>query len=108
MNNISIIIEAALMEGIWTPEQVEEYITAGEGLPLKTFAEWKKAGYVVKKGESAVLKTRLWQMKKKKKSADEQTDGEDKDKNDFYLCPAHLFSAEQVVPMEKKEDEKID
>ena len=68
MNNISIIIEAALMEGIWTPEQVEEYITAGEGLPLKTFAEWKKAGYVVKKGESAVLKTRLWQMKKKKKS----------------------------------------
>ncbi len=107
MNNISIIIQDALLQGIYTPEQVEKYISEGEGLPLKTFAEWRKAGYVVKKGETAILKTRLWQMKKKK-PADEQKEGEEQDKTDFYLVPAHLFSEDQVVPIVRKENKDND
>ena len=72
---------------------------------LKTFKEWKEAGYIVRKGEKALLiwgmpitskleKQRIEQLKKQGKEK------EAKAKEDFFpLC--YLFAENQVHKLEK-------
>ena len=74
----------------------EHYAQAGH-TELKSFSEWKKAGYYVKKGEKAIL---LWAHPKPSREAKEfaksQGKSEDEAKNDFYPL-AYLFSSKQVA-----------
>lgn len=66
------------------------------GENLFTFQEWKERGYSVKKGEHAIIKTRLW--KPKKHSENKQEEG-DEIRRRFFLANAALFSFEQVEPI---------
>ena len=74
----------------------EHYAQAGH-TELKSFSEWKEAGYYVKKGEKAIL---LWAHPKPSREAKElaKSEGknEDEAKNDFYPL-AYLFSSKQVA-----------
>lgn len=74
----------------------EHYAQAGH-TELKSFSEWKEAGYYVKKGEKAIL---LWAHPKPSREAKEfaksQGNSEDEAKNDFYPL-AYLFSSKQVA-----------
>lgn len=74
----------------------EHYAQAGH-TELKSFSEWKEAGYYVKKGEKAIL---LWAHPKPSREAKEfaksQGKSEYEAKNDFYPL-AYLFSSKQVA-----------
>ena len=74
----------------------QHYAQAGH-TELKSFSEWKEAGYYVKKGEKAIL---LWAHPKPSREAKElaksQGKSEDEAKNDFYPL-AYLFSSKQVA-----------
>lgn len=74
----------------------QHYAQAGH-TELKSFSEWKKEGYYVKKGEKAIL---LWAHPKPSREAKELAKSlgknEDEAKNDFYPL-AYLFSSKQVA-----------
>ena len=66
-----------------------------------TFAEWKRMGYSVKKGQHAALTCQLWKYTDKPgKAAREAAEaaGQDTPETDphFYMTKAHLFHALQV------------
>ncbi len=97
MTNFEIIASEAVTNGIFSESQIEEYLKSGN-IPLKTFAEWKNCGFIVKRGQKARLKTKLWMLRpeKSEEQADEQAD---ELKKNFILVPAYLFSDEQVTPI---------
>lgn len=66
-----------------------------DGSNLLTFGEWKKKGYVPRKGEKAFLSTKLWKKVSKK---NEQTG---KTESFFVLVNAFLFTSAQVVKLEQ-------
>ena len=74
----------------------QHYAQAGH-TELKSFSEWKEAGYYVKKGEKAIL---LWAHPKPSREAKELAKSQGKNeaeaKNDFYPL-AYLFSSKQVA-----------
>ncbi|WP_324658859.1 hypothetical protein [Bacillus cereus] len=84
-----------------------------DGKNLKTFAEWKKEGYSVIKGQKALIKCGLWKPFKKKlvdeetgeKIMDEKT-GKQKEETRFKLVDSALFSREQVEKKDTKKKEK--
>lgn len=93
MTNFEIIASEAVTNGIFSESQIEEYLKSGN-IPLKTFAEWKNCGFIVKRGQKARLKTKLWMLRPEK--SEEQAD---ELKKNFILVPAYLFSDEQVTPI---------
>ena len=93
MTNLEIVISEALANGIFTEEQIEAYISEGD-IPLKTYKSWHYAGFIVRKGQKARLQTRLWQLRAKKKSDENE---EENNKERFILVPAYLFTADQVA-----------
>lgn len=73
-----------------------------DGDNLKTFAEWRKAGYSIIKGETAFMKLDLWKPftkklvdENKKPIIDPET-GKQKEESRFMLKASHLFTASQV------------
>lgn len=96
MKNIEIIANEAVAANLYTQEQVEEILECGGELPLHTFAGWKARGKMVRKGEHAAIKTRLWKFKKGAKKAEAEAEVEEKEESRYYLCKAFLFTAEQV------------
>ncbi|MDA1509602.1 hypothetical protein ORN01_25325 [Bacillus cereus] len=81
-----------------------------DGNNLKTFAEWKKEGFSVKKGEKAIIKCGLWKPFKKKvtdqegnKVIDEKT-GKQKEETRFKLVNSSLFTREQVEKIKEKKE----
>ena len=97
MTNFAIITNAAVNAGIFTKEEAEAIIKTGMELPLHTFAEWKKLGYIVKKGEKARLHCDIW-MKSNKKIVTK--DGEEAENDRFYKKLSHFFTADQVTPIQ--------
>jgi antirestriction protein ArdC len=76
------------------------------GMNLLTFAQWKKEGMSVKKGETAFLKIDLWTMKLEDEKDDNgkvilDENGKPKKKKKFYLKSAALFTAAQVEKIKK-------
>jgi hypothetical protein len=73
-----------------------------DGTNLKTFAEWKKEGYMVRKGEKACMKLELWKpftakvMDKETGKQELDENGKPKTETRFKLVPSSLFSIEQV------------
>jgi len=84
-----------------------------DGTNLKTFAEWKKEGYSVRKGEKACMKLELWKPFTAKVKNEETGEYEKDEKGNiktetrFKLVPSSLFSIEQVdkkgEPVQKAE-----
>lgn len=73
-----------------------------DGANLKTFQEWQKAGYTVKKGEKAFMALDLWKPFEKKlvdendKPVIDEATGKQKTETRFMLKLSHLFTPEQV------------
>ncbi len=97
MTNLEIIASEAILNNLYTKEEVESIMSEGYVLPIHTFAVWKSMGYVVKKGEHAKLVTKLWKMPTKKE-IDEDTD-EVNNKQHMYLVKSYLFTEDQVEKM---------
>jgi hypothetical protein len=97
MTNADIIINEAIGNGIYTEEQVMNFFKTIGGLPLHTFAEWKRRGFAVKKGEKASLTCWIWRHKKTK-GVLPMEDGNDVevDEEKFYKTKAFFFKREQV------------
>ena len=87
-----------------TPDAVFHAMLAAD--TFHTFAEWKRMGYSVKKGEKAAIKTRLWkyttQPTKAAREAAELAGKEPDADPHYYLAPAYLFTAAQVQPTEDR------
>lgn len=73
---------------------------------IHTFAEWKKAGFIVKKGQKAIARFAIWNYtdkpSKATKAAREQLN-KDPDEADphYYLKEACFFSQSQVEALNK-------
>lgn len=73
-----------------------------DGENLKTFQEWQKAGYTVKKGEKAFMSLELWKPFEKKlvdendKPIIDEKTGKQKTETRFMLKMSHLFTPDQV------------
>lgn len=93
MTNLTIITAAAIQAGIFTEAEADAIIKTGHRLPLHTFAEWKRMGYNVKKGEKARMKCDIWRKSNKK---EENADGEEVENDRFYKKVAHFFTFDQV------------
>lgn len=78
MSNKEILATEAMLKG---------FIYNGSN--LKTFQEWKKAGYTVEKGQKAFISTRLWKQIVKK-------DKDGKEVSKMILVKAALFTENQV------------
>lgn len=99
-------------------EQVKETINEPE--EIHTYAEWKKAGFQVQKGQKAIAKFTIWMYtdKTKKLSKEEadsintmviNADGSKAQEGDevktgghYYMKEAAFFSASQVAPATEK------
>jgi antirestriction protein ArdC len=86
-------------------EMIEEMAMAigfeYDGQNLKTFNEWAKAGYVVKKGEKAFMALELWKPFTKKLDEKDEN-GKEKEEQRFMLKMSHLFTPDQVEKGELK------
>jgi len=81
-----------------------------DGKNLLTFAQWKKQGMSVKKGEKAFVQVDLWNMKEVDEKDGEgkvvMENGKPKKEKKFYLKKASLFTVDQVEKIEKKSKKK--
>lgn len=93
MTNLEIIINEAVLNKIYTEEEIMEIMETTGDLKINTFATWKAKGYKVKKGEHARIVTRLWKHKSRKEVTE---DNEEITLNNMYLVKAFLFTADQV------------
>lgn len=101
MTNQEIVVHEAIVNGIYTQEQIESMASTMQDFGLHTYGEWRKMGYQVRKGEKAKIATHLW--KKLKKPAYEETEnGKTKKNQRFYLCKAYLFTRDQVEKIEEE------
>ena len=96
-NTLQAAAKAAGMEE--TPNQLlREYYAQAGHTELKTFDEWKQAGFYIRRGEKAIL---LWghpkPSRQAKEAAKQAGKAEEEAKNDFYPL-AYLFSNKQVAP----------
>ena len=91
--NIVMILDGA-------PVQVKETE------PIHTFAEWKRAGFIVKKGQKAVARFGIWNFTDKPTKATKaareaaEKDPEAPDPH-YYIKEACFFSQSQVEAIEK-------
>lgn len=79
-------------------ELLREFYAGAGHTELKTFDQWKEAGFFVRKGEKAIL---LWghpkPSRQAKEAAKQAGKPEEEAENDFYPL-AYLFSNKQVAP----------
>lgn len=101
MTNMEIVAHEAIMNNIYTKEQIESMALAMQDFGLHTYGEWKKLGYQVRKGEKAKIATHLWK-KSKKPEYEEAENGKVKKNQRFYLCKAYLFTRDQVEKIEEE------
>ncbi len=103
MTNMQIIVNSAVEHGLYSEAEVEELFVAMGCLPLFTFAEWKKRGYSVKKGEKAKMMCYIWKMKREKTTVHQKSgDDVEVDEKNFYKVKAYFFMPDQVEKIEKK------
>ena len=69
-----------------------------EDLILKTYQDWKRLGYQVKKGEKSVMACMIWFPKKSKVKADADSE-EEVNEGSFFKSKAFFFSQNQVEKM---------
>lgn len=91
--NVELVTAAAEIAGI-------EY----NGENLKTFAEWKRVGMSVKKGEKASVTVSLW--KPVTKEEENKETGKKEMKKTFIKKLCHLFTPDQVQPVKEKAAKK--
>ena len=97
-------METALSHGLYTEEEIQDYLMQGEEIPLHTFAVWKSKGLAPKKGEHGI-ETKLWKKRQKKEHSEDTAESTDQteslSKGEYYLTKAYLFNRDQVIPIEQ-------
>nr|DAX93288.1 MAG TPA: protein of unknown function (DUF1738) [Caudoviricetes sp.] len=81
-------------------EIISRYIAMNElepSIELHTFAEWKRLGYKVKKGEKSKHKISIWKRATKKV---ENEKGEEVEIQNYFLKLSAFFTKEQVEKLE--------
>lgn len=67
-----------------------------EDLILKTYQDWKRLGYQVKKGEKSVMACMIWFPKKSKVVKSDTDSEEEVNEGSFFKSKAFFFSQKQV------------
>lgn len=100
MTNAEIILNAAVDAGLYTEEEAVATVDTFGSLPLHTFAEWKKMGYIVKKGEKATIAISIWRKSNKNITVITK-EGVEKDIKDdrYYKKLSYFFTFSQVEKM---------
>lgn len=96
MTNFKIVMNEAINAGLFTKEEIENFISKNQHPPIFTYQEWQKQGFQVKKGEKAKLTCKIWKPKRTKK--EEQNE---EDTGEFFLKMSNFFIFEQVEKIEK-------
>ena len=106
--NRVFLMEQEVIKGIdgtaimWKDEEGEREIQIPE--EIRTFDDWKRMGYIVKKGQHAVAKFQIWMPKKgkaKKQEQEQEQEQEEEKMKGFYKKVAFFFTAEQVEPIKE-------
>ncbi len=101
MTNLEIICNEAIINGIYTAEEIEDMLAQGIEPALHTYTGWRARGKVVRHGEKGI-ETKLWKKRSTKKTGEQDTDDENEQVNEsFYLAKAFLFCEAQVDDIEK-------
>jgi len=115
-HNSSIILAAGIEAGAISPVALLEYFQTGRMPAVHTFDVWQKAGYQVRKGESAAFTARIWKYTEKKTGtytveeaasinsmvvnadgSDMVQAGDEKTSHGFIKKTAYFFTADQVT-----------
>ena len=75
-------------------ENAKNELGLDEDLILKTYQDWKRLGYQVKKGEKSVMACMIWFPKKTK--VKNEVDSEEVNEGSFFKSKAFFFSQNQV------------
>ena len=104
MTNLAIITAAAIQAGIFSETEADAIIKSGRALPLHTFAEWKRMGFAVKKGEKARMQVEIRKTSTKivGKAARPDRAEEEIESGRFYKKLSHFFTFDQVEKMAAK------
>lgn len=94
MKNYEIIAQEAIIQGLYSKDEVEQIFSTGGILPLYTYQELKKLGLQVRKGEKAVLQCKIWNHKADKEGK------ELTEENEYYMHKASFFKKEQADKIE--------
>lgn len=112
--NVNLIMLAGIDAGVFTASDLSAFLFMGKMPNYHTFNEWKRHGYIVKKGSKAAFSCRIWDYKTSKKgeytaeeaatmnsiihNADgsEVKEGDPKMHSQYYKFNAYFFGADQV------------
>jgi len=113
-DNRTLIMWAGIEAGIFTAEDLSNYLWLSKMPEYHTFNEWKRHGFIVKKGSKAAFSCRIWDYKTSKKgtyTAEEAAEmnamiinedgsqvkeGDPKTHSQYYKFNAYFFGPDQV------------
>lgn len=96
-NQLKQLAKETLINQEYTVNDLLRKFYAGSGhSDLRTFNEWKEAGYHVRKGEKAILLWATPKPSKQSKEAAKSAGQNEEDAKDDYFPVAYLFSQMQV------------
>lgn len=119
-NNRNLIMCAGIDAGVFTADDLSAFLFTGKMPAYHTFNEWKRNGYIVKKGSKAAFSCRIWDYKTSKKgtytaeeaaemnamiiNADgsEVKEGDPKTHSQYYKFNAYFFGADQVEKINRE------
>lgn len=119
-NNRNLIMCAGIDAGVFTAADLEAFLFNGQMPEYHTFNEWKRNGYIVKKGSKAAFSCRIWDYKTSKKgeytaeeaaamnamiiNADgsEVKEGDPKTHSQYYKFNAYFFGPDQVEKVNRE------
>ena len=112
-HNSSIILAAGIEAGAINPVALLEYFQTGRMPAVHTFDIWQKAGYQIRKGETAAFTARIWKHVEKSVTLSaedaaamnagnmiegiEYHEGDTISRGNFIKKNAYFFTAEQVT-----------
>jgi hypothetical protein len=102
MKNYEIIANAIVENGYGTAEMVEKTLAKGKRLPFMTAKEWNRNGYLVKAGEKAAFKVRLWVK------SDEKDEDGNLINNGYILKYCSIFTPKQVESIKDSQKAKAE
>jgi hypothetical protein len=113
-DNRTLIMWAGIEAGVFTADDLSNYLWLSKMPAYHTFNEWKRNGYIVKKGSKAAFNCRIWDYKTSKKgtyTAEEAAsmnamminadgsqikEGDPKMHSQYYKFNAYFFGPDQV------------
>lgn len=121
-DNRTLIMWAGIEAGIFNAEDLSNYLWLSKMPEYHTFNEWKRRGYIVKKGSKAAFSCRIWDYKTSKAgtyTAEEAKmmnsiminadgsqvvkEGDEKTSSQWYKFNAYFFGPDQIEKINYQE-----